>query len=217
MSYYSIQLVRNKEAMGRISSMKISDLVRTEPVTTIGRRRTGTYQATFLDADETGLVIGKGTTRSEAEADLLEGMRASLRGDSTPCVLIFRGETIVIWHYERFWIYGFLRDTSTPRSVVMGRWSRNEAERQARRHLAQSQWDGHEETSPIIICDADQQEFTAWARLQKTYKRLCAHGWDHDEALNIVSGLTHLLAPSRIKELGDPSILLSSSMDTIMR
>jgi hypothetical protein len=196
--------------------MKISDLIRTEPVTTIGRRRTGTYQATFLDADGiSSLIAGEGSTREAAEADLLEGMRASLRGDSTPCVLTFRRETIVIWHHERFWVYGFLRDTPTPCSVTMGRWNRNEAERQARRHLAQSRWDGDEETSPIITHDADQQEFTAWARLQKTYKRLCAHGWGHDEALDIVSGLTHLLAPSRIEELGDPSLLLNSSTNTI--
>lgn len=191
--------------------MKISDLIRTVPVTTIGRRRTGTYQATFLDADGiSSLVTGEGTTREAAEADLLEGMRASLQGDATPCVLTFRGETIVIWHHERYWIYGFLRDTPTPRSVVMGRWSRNEAEHQARRPLAQSRWDGDEEASPIIVHDIDQQEFTAWARLQKAYKRLCAHGWNNSEALDIVSGLTHLIAPSRIKELGDPSVLLNS-------
>ncbi len=191
--------------------MKISDLIRTEPVTTITGRRSGPYRAIFLDTDEIGLVTGEGNTRDAAEANLLEGMRASLQGDSTPCVLTFRDTTIVIWHRERFWVYGFLRDTPVPRSTVMGQWNRHEAERQARRHLAQYQWDGTEETSSIIICDADQQEFTAWAKREKTYKRLCDHGWQHEEALDILSGLTHLLASERVRELGDPSLLLNSS------
>jgi hypothetical protein len=195
--------------------MKISDLIRTEPITTITGRRTGAYQAIFLDAEGRGLVTGEGTTREAAGADLLEGMRASLQGDSTPCVLTFRDATIVIWHHERFWVYGFLRGTSTPRSTVMGQWNRHEAERQARRHLAQYQWDGTEETSSIIICDADQQEFTAWAKREKTYKQLCDHGWQHEEALDILSGLTHLIAHERMRELGDPLIVLNSSTSPI--
>jgi hypothetical protein len=166
------------------------------------------------------MVAGRGETQEAADEACLEKIRERFRGTFTPLWLSFRGETVLAWRDGSDWIYGHIREGLEPSSLVIGNWkSRDEAERDARLHLAMLTWDDQEETSEIITHPEDQGKFTSWARMQKafmaTYQRLLAVGWTKEEASHLLSGGS--VPPERIQALGDPLPLLRQKEKMFLR
>lgn len=159
------------------------------------------------------VVSGFGATQEAADEACVELIRDRFRGTYTPLVLFFRNETRVVWRDGNSWCYGYIRGHSEPSSVVMGNWtSREAAEREARREIAMTAWDEHEEESDIIENPDDQVQFTQWARRQKTYlaqyRCLRQAGWTDQEAHQLFGGLITTVDPARVAQLGNPMSLL---------
>lgn len=187
--------------------MKLSDL--------IGYGKKGPHFLAFLKGRHGSTLLStQAETREAAEAALVEQIRACFRGHYMPLCLQFRNDVILIWRDGNQWVYGHVHaDSPHPSGVTIGGWTtRDEVEREARKHLSHLGWDGQEESSPIIAHPDDQEAFTTWARTEKRslwlWRKLHDMGWNDDEARHIIGGFFHLLAPARLQQLGDPRPLL---------
>jgi hypothetical protein len=169
-------------------------------------RLTGKVRATLHDTQGEELLAEEGKGKAEAETALLVTIlriaRALKKG--SPTILTWRKSTVIIYPGgDGFWSYGFLRlrpEASDPYRLHISGSSGPyetfyEADRAARRHLAEAEWDWEEETSSILSNRKDQEAFTERALRDKKYKCLTNLGWNHDEANWLLDGLARHMIP----------------------
>jgi hypothetical protein len=127
---------------------------------------------------------------SDALADLLRQVQQTYVGNYFPTIVTYRSQSMIIyrtpysgWEYAPLLSDGGL-GISTPSTSdrISSFDSSREAERAARKHLAQMVWNGEEERSWAIIDKDDQASFTIWAKYQKRVAYYKQGGMSQEEA-----------------------------------
>jgi hypothetical protein len=123
--------------------------------------------------------------KQEAKEHLEEALCQTYRGPYDPTMIAFRGEIALIWRVPpEEWLYRIVgHDHSGPvHASTSGYTSCAEAQRHARRHLAQRRWDGKELSSPILELAEDQEMFLHDTRFQFAWKYWRSKGKTGEEA-----------------------------------
>lgn len=126
-------------------------------------------------------------SRREAEAardaDLLRLLGDY--GNTTPTV-IFGGLWVGVIFVQPDGYFGYsIYESGRPGGLTVGTWSRREAERNCRRHMAQRAYVPGHETGLAMLAPDDREgekEHRRWLMFQDTYARAVADGHTETEA-----------------------------------
>ncbi len=100
--------------------MKLSDIIGRKKLKT-RKGEPGQFEAALKGSGgESVLVSAFGETQEEADAALLERIRARFRGSYEPLCLHFRGNTVLIWRDGNEWVYGHIHEKHYPEGVHLG-------------------------------------------------------------------------------------------------
>lgn len=125
-------------------------------------------------------IEGRGRNKTEAKANALAKIEQALAGSFSPYLIVAHGAIVLIWRTPHTsWGYRILQpepDEVLAESLsgcCLGYSSRDEAERAARKHLAQYIFtlDGPD-GSEVIENEQDRQEHQSWVQWQRI-----SHAW----------------------------------------
>lgn len=160
--------------------MKLTDAIK---ITSPSPRSQKLFRQDHWEASIGG-AKGTGDSSDEAVNDLRKTVKEAFRGSYDTHIIPFRGTLGVVWRSPYSWEYQIvnLAEVEGQDKRLWGTSSGFETEEAAlktlRYHLAQSEWNGVEETSPLILDEKEQKEFGRWTRWQKRYAQLKKEGMD---------------------------------------
>jgi len=134
---------------------------------------------------------GEGPTVTAAKQHAGAKIERALSGDYTPLALVWRGHVAIVAREPRSgWGYRLVHvDGARRQSLYLngdGDGNPVDAERAARRHLAQNAWDGSEtDEASIIEHEQDRREFRSWAAHSVAYKRARDAGATDEQAYRV--------------------------------
>jgi hypothetical protein len=118
---------------------------------------------------------GEGRNITEAKRDAGAKIEHALSGDYCPTIIQAHGEAVLIYREPKFgWTYLPIHPDTQGRlwRNVSNEWTRDEAERRARQHLAQIIFSHDGPDGSEVICNKnDREEHKRWAAWQRLYKK----------------------------------------------
>jgi hypothetical protein len=147
-----------------------------------------------------GSLIEYGPTRAEAQRRLLEAAAEALRYAGRPSIFLTPQHVGIVWYEPlgRTWDYAYVprqelerREPGAPgvevRAISSGYTSRHEAEKAARRHIAQNEWDPENPAAAEVILQGDPEglsQHRSWVEWQLRYQDARRQGMSDQEAFN---------------------------------
>ena len=166
-------------------------------------------QVALLDPqDRLSPLTAEGATKEEAIETLLEKMRRVFRPQPWEPLLLERGGYRVMIYPTPFgWRTNMVYATSdgityeVSPSDVSAEPTRRDAERQARRQLAQLSWQLGEKESPVLLPDDEegQRDFASWVAFQERYCSAQGQGFNNGEAHYAAGGFLDMAKELRAK------------------